>query len=95
MASRKLTARQQVAKAETALRELDLSTTTQADKKRLALCWAGLRALDDEQCDIKGAVSNLLDSLETGYSVTEVIEDLRVLVKRWDRESKAAIRGAV
>lgn len=41
--------RVRVAKGERALRELELSVTTQADRDRIDRVWRALRALDDEQ----------------------------------------------
>lgn len=78
-----------VQKAEAALAALDLSVTTKADKLRVQQVRDAMRALDDEQCDTKETIVNLLGSLETGYSETEVLEDLRDLVKRWDKEARA------
>jgi hypothetical protein len=85
---------QVVRQAEKALGELELSCTTHADKNRCAQVRRAMVALDEEQMAAKGAVANLLDSLDTGYTVPEVIEDLKVLVKRWDRESLAAAKAA-
>jgi hypothetical protein len=82
-----------VRQAETALGELELSCTTHADKNRCAQVRRAMVALDEEQMAAKGAVANLLDSLDCGYTVPEVIEDLKALVKRWDSESLAAAKA--
>jgi hypothetical protein len=89
-----LTCRQRVARAEVALRELDLSVTTQADKVRIDRIRQGMRALDDEQCQTKDTVANLIDSLVSGYTEPEVIEDLRELVTSWDKAAKQLARRA-
>jgi hypothetical protein len=81
-----------VRQAETTLGEIELSCTTHADKNRCAKVRRAMVALDEEQMSAKSAVANLIDSLDVGYSVPEVIEDLRDLVKRWDRESRAAAK---
>lgn len=85
-----------VKRAENALRELELGVSSAADRKRCAFVAQGMHTLDREQCDIKNAIASLLDSLETGYTVPEVIEDLRGMVKRWDQEqaSRPAARSA-
>jgi hypothetical protein len=75
--------------AEAALAKL---ATSPADKKRCDAVRRGMVALDEEQMATKETIANLIDSLEVGYSVPEVIEDLRDLVKKWDRESRAALR---
>jgi hypothetical protein len=77
--------------AEKALRELDLGCLTQADKLRCDKVRRGMMALDTEQCDIKNAIARLVDALGTGYSASEVIEDLKTLVARWDNESKRGV----
>lgn len=77
------TARQAAIKAERALGELSLSVTTFADKKRIDLIQTGMRALDDEQANVKATIDGLLESIATGYSETEVLEDLRDLSKKW------------
>ena len=83
-----------VRQAEKALGELELSCTTLADKSRCAKVRRAMLAFDEEQARAKGAVADLLAALDTGYTVPEVIEDLRDLVKRWDRESLAAAKAA-
>jgi len=88
MNKRPQSARQKVLKAERALGELSLSVTTQADKKRIDLVQAGLKALDDEQADLKATIDDLLASILIGYSVAEVIEDLRDLSKKWWRAKR-------
>jgi hypothetical protein len=77
--------REKARKAERALGELSLSVTTLADKNRIDLIQTGLRALDDEQADLKAAVDSLLVALETGYTQSEVIEDLKAMAKKWRR----------
>ncbi|HKY40730.1 MAG TPA: hypothetical protein VJN18_32570 [Polyangiaceae bacterium] len=77
-----------VQKAEAALAALDLSVTTKADKLRVQQVRDAMRALDDEQCGTKETVASLVDSLDTGYTGPEVLEDLRDLVKKWDKEAR-------
>jgi len=91
----RLTTHGLVKRAERALGELELGVTANADRLRCDRVRQGMRALDDEQCSVKEQVANLLDTLETGYTVPEVIEDLRELVKRWDREQRARQPKAV
>lgn len=74
-----------VRRAEVALRELDLSVTTQADKRRIDRVRQAMRALDDEQADIKDFVANLVASIPTGYSEREVIDDLKDAARRWSK----------
>jgi hypothetical protein len=76
--------------AEAALTEL--GATSKEAKDRCAVVLRGMVALDEEQMATKETIANLIDSLEVGYSVPEVIEDLKGLVKKWDRESRAALR---
>ncbi len=46
--------------AETALQELELSVLTDADRKRVARIWAGLRLLDEQQAYTKDVVEEVL-----------------------------------
>jgi len=50
-----------VRKAEVALRELDLSITTHADKARLHRVWQALQAFDEENAEIKTQLERLND----------------------------------
>jgi hypothetical protein len=93
MPRRLLTCRQLAQRAEVALKALELGVTTRVGTERIALVWSGLRALDDEQCAIKDRITELLDSLDTGYTVPEVIEDLRELVKAWEAAAKSTKRA--
>jgi hypothetical protein len=79
-----------VAAAESALAEL--GETSPVVKKRCDVIRRGMVALDEEQMATKETIANLIDSLQVGYSAYEVIQDLRSLVKRWDRESRAVLR---
>lgn len=83
-----LTCHQRVAKAEEALKAIELCITTDAGRRRLSQVWSGMRALDEEQCAIRCQIANLIDSLDTGYSAPEVIEDLREIVRGWDAAEK-------
>lgn len=79
--------------AHAALSELQLICTTPADKDRCDRVLRGMVALDEEQAAVKSEIGNLIDTLDTGYSTYEVIEDLKSLIKRWDRESRAAVKA--
>lgn len=83
MSPRVQSTRQKALKAERALGELSLSVTTHADKKRIDIVQTGMRALDDEQANLKATIDGLLASIATGYSETEVLEDLRDMAKKW------------
>lgn len=48
-------------RAENALHELELSVVTQADKRRIARIYDGLRALDDEQAALKEGIDDLCE----------------------------------
>lgn len=86
MSPRTKSPRELARKAEKALGELSLSVTTQADKNRIAAVVVGMRAIDDEQADLKAEIDRLLTALATsGYSEAEVIEELRKMSKKWSR----------
>jgi DNA-binding transcriptional regulator YbjK len=74
---------------ESELAELEQAATTKAEKARWAKIRGAMRALDEEQMIVKEAIANLIDTLETGYSRHEVIEDLKTMIDQWDRESRA------
>lgn len=76
MASKKKDLRAVVKRAEKAWNELGLSLMTQADKKRYWRIWEGLRALDDEQAQVKYAIEELLEeNADLGRVSLEQIRD--------------------
>jgi hypothetical protein len=86
VSARVLSARVKAQRAERALDALSLGVTTQADKARIVTVQIGLVALDEEQSNLKATIEGLLVSIHTGYSETEVLEDLRDMVKKWKAE---------
>ncbi len=53
--------RRRAERAARALAELELSATTQADRRRVDVVRRGLRALDDEQAEVKATIDAVLD----------------------------------
>jgi hypothetical protein len=58
---KKFTHHQLIKRAENALKELELSLVTQADKLRMVKVYKGIHALDDENADIKAALEELVE----------------------------------
>jgi len=69
-----------VSRAEKAMRELDLSLITQADKDRWWRIWRGLRALDDEQSEIKGRIEELLENYEKSQGILALTSGLKKII---------------
>lgn len=91
---KKKTSREQTNRGRIALDALEMSTTTQADKKRIAVLWQALRALDDEQSDVKAVVqtawSTFREGPRTPVDLQELMEALRLTFKE-DVEACAAL----
>ena len=67
-----------------ALRELHLSSWTQADKKRLFYAEQALVALDEEQALLKSGIEELLEKYQETVSArgNDAVEDLIVGLKK-------------
>jgi hypothetical protein len=65
---------------EVAMRELDLSLITQADKTRWWKIWEGLRDLDDEQARTKNKLDALLEAFEKDGNVPKLTSGLKKIV---------------
>lgn len=80
-------------RAEVALRELHLSSWTEADKKRLARVERALRALDDVQAEVKGQVEDLLVAYEQDQDVGALVKGLKGELPRPTEEVFDPLRG--
>lgn len=67
-------------RAEKALRELHLSSFTQADKDRLYRVERALHALDDEQAELKLELEETLKAFEKDGAVNALAAKIRALV---------------
>lgn len=68
-------------RAEIALRELHLSSWTQADKTRLFRVERALHSLDDAQAELKGQVEDLLAAFEKDGKVDTLVAGLKKVVE--------------
>lgn len=65
-----------VKRAQKAWSELELSLVTKADKERHWRVWEGLRALDDEQADLKATLEMLFDeNADVGAITFEQVQE--------------------
>lgn len=72
-----------IRRTQRALKELELSLVTKADKTRLYRIWKGLHALDDEQAELKYAIEDLLKSYsKKGGSIGAIVNGLKKLVEK-------------
>lgn len=74
-------------RAEEALRALDLSVTTKADKERILRAHDGLAALDDVQANLRKQIFDVLEEAEADMLDGERVHTARVreLLKRLRR----------